>query len=329
MTQTPSPETPASRIIERPAIWPIFLLAGSLIAVGFTVVLSNRADEEQVPLVRQPSAVSSVEGMVVTPSAPSEGPQTATFSAQPVPQRWTMRMEMTQVSRRGSQQMETALGWDIEWEKLKGEKHAFKLRDVKLGLSSPGNPLRTAIPAQLEHLLSEGTGEMSWNAQGEVTGFKWTMTTNAQMKPALKLIGDALRLERTRFVTQRINQHESWSTQLGWAGTSSPMGASISGGVRVKNVWEGNGQVGGKACAKVVQQIEGDGEIVWPIEGVTEAARTMALKVDAGKSQGVLCHSVAQNLTLGHDFKVVTSWHVEEELWQESEVRLRTRLLEP
>ena len=201
---------------------------------------------------------------------------------------------------------------------------------MELGVSTPGQPLRTSIPEQLESLLSEGSGEMSWDETGEVTEFRWTMTTNAQMKPALKLIEDALRLGRPRFVNQRVNQQESWSTQIGWAGESAPQGASIRGGLRLKNTWVGMAQMQGHRCAKVLQEVKGAGELIWPTEAPQgQGPGVIRLEVKEDSSQGVLCHSLERNVTLGHDFKVVTSWYGGQTLWQESEVTLRTRWMTP
>lgn len=230
-------DSPENEPPEQPyhqAIWPLILLAGVMVGVGFYSAL-NLGDAYEFKLAPKPLPEVSTDlpgpllyigmenGLARAPSANEDS---------------TYRISQTSRAGAGKDAvgMQGSFRTNGLFMKVRYQQE-FKEPRVLLWQGDVSKPVALNVSIQIERILADARATFELSPQGALTEYTWTSALNPQLRPTFALFADAHVLLSPRFRQGELRVGDSWTYSLPWAGDVSKLSTNAS--ITMKMTYKG------------------------------------------------------------------------------------------
>lgn len=254
-------------------LWPLFLVALSLMGVGFYLALTQEIEVDLgkgaeltlgriEPLAIGDGAVDAQAQDIELAYAEGDARRVRVALRQRTRQRFSeadteelatrVGLELTEVIEPvepGRFEAEGALGITRTYEGAQAEVRSGSVQKVGPGITS-----------QVEDLIRGSITRLSVTPNGEPLDFEWREVPNPQARRTLYLVRDAHSFLTPRFVHGAVNAGESWSYKRPIHVEEPELGLSAEGVVEIDNRLAGRAKVDGRRLAVIYQTLDASAE---------------------------------------------------------------------
>ncbi len=299
----------------RQALWPLLVLAASLLVVGI-VAASRSPQMSEAPSATIAAPALSLE---LPGDLEREGPARA-LVYQWLPdvtqqRRYSLHQESVvtrepevspgaplerEAQAPRSAPMKVTLVLDGALGAAPDSARALKLTRAQLAVHQQERALAPAVTSQLEQVLASATLLLQIEPHGRVTQSRWRGATNPQLRPSMRLVENAVVALLPRLQREPVNPGEAWTYALPWAGEPNANDLVLRGQLSVRSVFEGTVTREGRLLAIISQRLISQGQ------GQRPGADAIDYDVQ-GQGEGLVWFDIEAGQLMRYDLRVTQS----------------------
>lgn len=219
----PNPDLPVDDSPEqeyKQPIMPLIVMASALMGVGFYFAVAH--SEAKTKYDAKPFEMAPFTHTITSPLQPKPLDKTIVLNWSSS-SKATYRMQQQSVrTSKGSEvkPVRADIIFDVERGVAKDNKVPVSLSNARVQMrqGKDAKHVGADIAAQIQTVLNKGKARLSLDKHQSVTDYKWTSSSNPQLRPTLRLVANTQSMLYPRFKKGPLQPGDSWSYDLPWAG---------------------------------------------------------------------------------------------------------------